>query len=142
LLVRDVGLTPLEALQAATLHSAAFLGLDRELGSIEAGKHADLVLLDANPLEDITHISGIAGVVLRGRFFDRPGLARLMDDVAAAPDISVNDWIRVPKRSRATSKQEHRFSATLQNPFAQGPPDRQTGRSLTMGAAASRGILK
>jgi imidazolonepropionase-like amidohydrolase len=98
LLVRDAGMTPLEALQAATLHAAAGLGLERELGSIEAGKVADLVLIEANPLADITRVSQIAGVVLRGRYFDRPALDGLLDQVAASPDVAVNDWPRAPKR--------------------------------------------
>lgn len=98
LLVRDAGLTPHEALQAATLHAATFLGLDRELGSIDAGKQADMILLDANPLEDITRVSRISGVVLRGRSFDRASLTRLLDEVAASPDIAVNDWPRKPAR--------------------------------------------
>ncbi len=98
LLVRDTGMTPHEALQAATAHAAIFLGLDRELGSIEAGKQADMILLDANPLEDVTRISRISGVVVRGRYFDRQGLARILDDVAASPDVAVNDWPRKPGR--------------------------------------------
>ena len=98
LLLRDAGMTPLEALQAATLHAAAGIGLERELGSIEAGKVADLVLIEANPLADITRVSQIAGVVLRGRYFDRAVLDGLLDQVAASPDVAVNDWPRTPKR--------------------------------------------
>ena len=70
----------------------------RSPGSIEEGKQADLVLLDANPLDDITRISQISGVVLRGRYFDRTGLARILDEVAASQDVAVNDWTRTPKR--------------------------------------------
>ena len=98
LLVRDAGMTPLEALRAATLHAAAGLGLERELGSVEAGKTADLVLLDGNPLADITRVSQVTGVVLRGRYFDRAALDGLLNQVAASPDVAVNDWPRVPKR--------------------------------------------
>jgi imidazolonepropionase-like amidohydrolase len=98
LLVRDAGMTPLEALAAATSSAAAFMGLERETGSIAAGKRADLVLLDANPLDDVARVGQIAGVAVRGRWFDRPALKRLVDAVAASPDVAANDWPRVPKR--------------------------------------------
>ena len=94
LLVRDIGMTPHEALLAATVHAAAVMGLDRELGSIATGRQADMILLDANPLDDIGHISRISGVVLRGRYFDRTGLDKVLDDVAASPDVAANDWPR------------------------------------------------
>ena len=98
LLVRDAGMTAYEALQAATINAAASLGLDRELGTIEAGKGADLVLLDGNPLQDVSHVSRIAAVVVAGRLFDRAALDRVQHDVSAAPDIATNDWPRVPER--------------------------------------------
>jgi len=98
LLVRDAGLSALDALRAATGDAAAFLGRDTELGTIAVGRRADLVLLDADPLVDISHVSRIAGVVLRGRFFDRAALTRLVDDVSVAPDVQVNDWPRMPRR--------------------------------------------
>ena len=98
LLVRDAKLSPLDALRAATRDAAVFLGRDRELGTIAAGRRADLVLLDANPLADITHVSRISAVVLRGRLFDRAALTRLVDEVSGAPDIAANDWPRTPAR--------------------------------------------
>lgn len=61
------GLTPLEALQAATLSAAEFLGQTAVSGTLEAGKHADIVLLEANPLQDIRHTRDITKVVSRGR---------------------------------------------------------------------------
>jgi imidazolonepropionase-like amidohydrolase len=51
----EAGLTPLDALRTATLNPARVLGMEDSLGTIEAGKLADLVLLDANPLDDISH---------------------------------------------------------------------------------------
>ena len=68
LLVRHLGLTPLEALQAATIEPARFLGVADSLGTVRAGRVADLVLLDANPLTDIRHTTRIAGVVVNGRW--------------------------------------------------------------------------
>lgn len=67
LLVR-AGLTPKEALAAATREAAIFVGQEREWGTIEAGKRADLVLLDANPLESIRATTTISRVMVRGRF--------------------------------------------------------------------------
>ncbi len=66
-LVREGGLTPARALRAATLNPAQFFGLERELGSVAAGYRADLVVLDANPLADITNTARIYRVVLNGR---------------------------------------------------------------------------
>jgi imidazolonepropionase-like amidohydrolase len=98
LLVRDAGMTAHEALQAATKDAAAALGLEHELGTIEPGKRADLVLLEGNPLQDVAHVSRIAAVVVGGRLFDRPALERVKREVAAAPDIKTNDWPRNPVR--------------------------------------------
>jgi imidazolonepropionase-like amidohydrolase len=81
LLVRG-GLSPLAALQSATINPARFLKRERELGSVAAGKLADLVLLDANPLERIENTSRIAGVVLNGRYLDRAALDALLDQAA------------------------------------------------------------
>ena len=67
-LLVEAGFTPMEALQAATIKPAEFLGKRDSLGTIEPGKTADLVLLDANPLEDISHSRKINAVVLGGKF--------------------------------------------------------------------------
>ncbi|MCP4300977.1 MAG: amidohydrolase family protein [Gammaproteobacteria bacterium] len=61
------GLTPLEAIEAATVRPAEFLSLQDQMGSIDVGKVADLVLLDADPLEDINNIRKISAVVSQGR---------------------------------------------------------------------------
>jgi imidazolonepropionase-like amidohydrolase len=78
------GFTPLEALQTATLNPAKFLGMDDRLGTIEKGKFADLVLLDANPLEDIRNTQKIAGVVVNGRYFSRVDLDQMLAGVEEA----------------------------------------------------------
>jgi imidazolonepropionase-like amidohydrolase len=64
------GWTPLQALQAATVMPAKTLGMDRDLGSLEPGKLADLVVLDANPLENIRNTDKVAKVMLGGRLYD------------------------------------------------------------------------
>jgi hypothetical protein len=66
-LLVESGFTPLEALQAATRNPARYFGKLAEMGTIEAGKAADLVLLDANPLDDIRNTRKISVVILRGR---------------------------------------------------------------------------
>jgi imidazolonepropionase-like amidohydrolase len=78
------GLTPLQALQTATLNPAKFMGRLADLGTVEKGKLADLVLLDANPLDDIANARRIRAVVLAGRYFDRADLDRMLEGVARA----------------------------------------------------------
>lgn len=83
-LLVEAGLTPLEALQAATLNPARYLGKEKEFGTIEKGKIAALVLLDANPLEDIGNTRRIRAVVVGGRYFNRDSLDKLLDQARAA----------------------------------------------------------
>jgi imidazolonepropionase-like amidohydrolase len=61
------GFTPIEAIQAATLKPAQFLGREKDLSTIQVGKIADLVLLDMNPIEDIGHTRKIHVVVVTGK---------------------------------------------------------------------------
>jgi imidazolonepropionase-like amidohydrolase len=83
-LLQSNGYTPLEALQSATSDAARFLGREKDFGTIAAGAHADLVLLDANPLEDIANTSKINAVVREGVFLDRASLDRLLMRAKAA----------------------------------------------------------
>jgi imidazolonepropionase-like amidohydrolase len=78
------GLTPVEALRSATLNPAKFLGLDKTLGTIEQGKVADLVLLDANPLEDVRNTQRINAVISNGRLFDRKALNKMLAQAESA----------------------------------------------------------
>jgi imidazolonepropionase-like amidohydrolase/Tol biopolymer transport system component len=64
------GMTPMEALRAATLHSAQYLGLDKDLGSIEPGKLADIAVLDRNPLSNIRDSEFVRYVLVNGRIFE------------------------------------------------------------------------
>jgi imidazolonepropionase-like amidohydrolase len=83
-LLVQAGLTPLEALQAATLRPAEFLGESDSLGTVEPGKAADFVLLDANPLDDIANIRKIDAVCVKGTLLGRAALARMHSEVEAA----------------------------------------------------------
>lgn len=65
------GLTPLQALRAATVNPARYMGRQNDFGNIAAGKLADMVLLGGDPLQDIANVRTIHGVVMNGRFFDR-----------------------------------------------------------------------
>jgi imidazolonepropionase-like amidohydrolase len=94
LFVDSLGMTPLEALASATREPAAYVGLADSVGTIGVGKVADLVLLEADPLADISNTNRIAAVALRGRWFDRAGLDALLAAVRAAPDLQANDWVR------------------------------------------------
>jgi imidazolonepropionase-like amidohydrolase len=77
------GLSPIEALQAATLNAARFLGREKDLGTVASGKIADLVLLDANPLDDIGNTRRISAVVFGGKFFSRASLDEMLAKIAA-----------------------------------------------------------
>jgi imidazolonepropionase-like amidohydrolase len=88
-LMVEGGLTPLEALRTATLNPARFLGKLDDLGTVEKGKLADLVILDANPLEDIHNTTKINAVIAQGKLSDRTDLDRLMreaEEMAKAPE--------------------------------------------------------
>ena len=74
----EAGLTPLEALQTATRGPATFLGSLDSFGTIEEGKVADLVLLEANPLEDIRNTRKVIAVVIRGRFLPKVSLHEML----------------------------------------------------------------
>jgi len=77
------GFTPLEALQTATINPAKFLDRLGDFGTVEKGKIADLVLLDANPLDDIRNTRKISAVVANGRYFSRENLDRILSDAQA-----------------------------------------------------------
>jgi len=78
------GLSPLEVLQAATLNGAEFLRRTATMGTVEEGKNADLVLLDANPISAVENLDRIWGVVLGGRYYSKSALDKMKDDIEAA----------------------------------------------------------
>lgn len=77
------GFTPLEALQTATINPAKFLEKTTDFGTVESGKSADLVLLDANPLDDIASTRKIDAVFANGRYYSRADLDRILQNVQA-----------------------------------------------------------
>jgi imidazolonepropionase-like amidohydrolase len=83
-LLVKAGFTPLEALQAATRQPARYSGMLDRLGTVEKGKIADLVLLDANPLEDISNTQKIAAVVVGGKLIPRSELQSMLATVEEA----------------------------------------------------------
>jgi imidazolonepropionase-like amidohydrolase len=82
-LLVEGGLSPMEALQAATLNPARFLGKEQDLGTVEKGKIADLVVLAANPLEEIGNSRKIEAVVTGGKLHSKAELQKMLDDIEA-----------------------------------------------------------
>jgi imidazolonepropionase-like amidohydrolase len=80
----QAGLSPFDALKTATLNPAKFMRREKDLGTIERGKLADLILLDANPLEDIKNTKRIAAVMVNGKYLTKEVLEKMMADVEAA----------------------------------------------------------
>ena len=71
LMVSEIGMSPSDALRACTQVAAGAIGMDKELGTIEEGKYADLVAVDGDPLSDIKNLWNVADVFLRGQRVDR-----------------------------------------------------------------------
>ena len=83
-LLGQAGLTPVQVIQAATINAARALRKDRELGSIETGKFADLVILNSSPLIDVRNTANIDAVMIRGRLIDRKALDEMLAQAEAA----------------------------------------------------------
>jgi imidazolonepropionase-like amidohydrolase len=89
------GLSNLEALRAATLNGAIYLGMDRDLGSIETGKLADLIVVEGNPLKNIRLTEKIRYTVLNGRLYQ----ASTMDQVGNHPEARPKFYWEAPQRA-------------------------------------------
>jgi imidazolonepropionase-like amidohydrolase/Tol biopolymer transport system component len=84
-MLQQGGMTNHEALRAATLHGAEYLGLDGDIGSLQPGKLADLIVLDADPLANIRNSTSIRYVMLNGRLYDAATMAQLGNHPRPAP---------------------------------------------------------
>ncbi|WP_215225551.1 amidohydrolase family protein [Echinicola shivajiensis] len=79
MLFEEAGLSPLQALQAATINAAEFMGKSSSMGSVEKGKQADLVILNSNPLESISATQDIFAVINNGQYYDRMSLDTILE---------------------------------------------------------------
>ncbi|MFI5137533.1 MAG: amidohydrolase family protein [Sphingobacteriales bacterium] len=82
------GMTPMQALRCATMNGASYLGMDKEIGSLETGKLADLIVLDENPLDDIHNSDKIKYVMLNGRLYD----AESMNEIGNREKPKMRFW--------------------------------------------------
>ncbi|WP_026899371.1 amidohydrolase family protein [Daejeonella oryzae] len=82
------GMSPLQAIRSATLNGADYLGMSKEIGSLEIGKLADLIIMDANPLDDIRNSEKITYVMLNGRLYD----AETMNEIGNHPKPRNKFW--------------------------------------------------
>ena len=87
----EAGLTPLESLRTATVNPAILIGMEDQLGSVEPGKLADLLLLDGDPLVDIANTKRIAAMVLNGRLIDAAEAQRMLDEEMATRERENSD---------------------------------------------------
>jgi imidazolonepropionase-like amidohydrolase len=78
------GLTPFQALATGTTNAARYFGAEGEVGTVEAGKRADLLLLDANPLQNIGNVAKRAGVMVAGRWLPESEIQQRLDQIAAS----------------------------------------------------------
>jgi imidazolonepropionase-like amidohydrolase len=86
------GMTPMQALHCATIGGARYLGFDKDIGSLEKGKLADLIVLDANPLENIRNSESVHYTVVNGRVFD----AATMNEVGNHPRTRRQFFFQIP----------------------------------------------
>ncbi|HKO96319.1 MAG TPA: amidohydrolase family protein [Pyrinomonadaceae bacterium] len=77
------GLTPYQVLESGTRNPAIYLNAEREFGTVAVGKTADLILVNGNPLKDVSNVSKRAGVMLRGRWLPESELSKRLDEIAA-----------------------------------------------------------
>ena len=108
----------MEALRTATINPAIYMGTEKSAGTIERGKNADLVLLEANPLDDIGNTKRIAAVVVRGRFLDRAGLDAILSNAEkiSTPAAAVRPFARLTSWSRRSGECSTSLAAAIDWP--------------------------
>ena len=87
-LLHQAGLTPIDALRAGTINGAEVMGLQDEIGSLEAGKYADILVLDADPLEDLGHLRRLLLTVKDGVEYTTAELSKFIPDSSLYPQGS------------------------------------------------------
>lgn len=115
------GLSPMEALRTATANPARFLGREKDLGTVETGKLADLVVLDANPLENINNIRKISALVHDGNYYPRETLDGMLAKAEAlASRKSIGETLEKTMAAEgieAAAKQYHELKTTQANAY-------------------------
>lgn len=92
------GASPLQAIRYATINGASYLGMDREIGSLEPNKLADLVVMDANPLDDIRNSEKIKYVMVNGRLYD----SLTMNEIGTREKVRSRLWFEIDKGAAFT----------------------------------------
>jgi len=87
------GMTPLQAIRCATMNGAAYLGMDKEIGSLENGKLADMVIINDNPLDDIRNSENIESVMINGRLYD----SMTMNEFGSREKLRTKFWFESGK---------------------------------------------
>jgi len=99
-LLVEAGLTTEEALVSATHLPATWLEIDQHVGTVEVGKKADLILLDANPLDDITNTQRISGVFVDGEWVSRQKIDNMLLDLEVRNSLNKEDYVWADRRKR------------------------------------------
>lgn len=97
--LKDAGLSNYAALAAGTRNAHEYLGSIKDVGTIERGKRADLILLDANPLDDIGNTTKSSGVMIKGKWYTQAELNKWLDEIA--PRIAGS--LKEPEKREATA---------------------------------------
>jgi imidazolonepropionase-like amidohydrolase/Tol biopolymer transport system component len=93
------GMSPLQAIRCATINGAGYLGMNKEIGSLEKGKLADLVVMDSNPLDDIRNSEKIKYVMVNGRIYD----SMSMNEIGSRDKLRGRLWFELNKSNGYTS---------------------------------------
>ncbi|MBM3401094.1 MAG: amidohydrolase family protein [Bacteroidetes bacterium] len=106
------GMSSLQAIRSATINGAEHLGMAKELGSLETGKLADMLILDANPLDDIRNTEKIKYVILNGRIYD----AETMNETISREKVRNQFWWQMSKSESVTIPQGNVETYTFTHP--------------------------